>query len=208
MTIWETLSAIDCSDHVEKKNGFSYLSWAWAWATLKTHYPEATFYKHQSTTTGLPFFKDPDTHHAYVCVTLTVKKDEDPITEVYPVLNHANKPVEHPSNFDVNTALQRCLVKAMAYFGLGHYIYAGEDLPPLPKVADIVGPDGTQQAKGVEMIEKVFLEFLPKMNTNVSLEEFWKNNRTAIAVLKEHDETRYGKVVGAFKKQKDSIPVE
>jgi hypothetical protein len=60
---------------------------------------------------------------------VTVFTNDDTQTEVFPVLNHSNKPVQNPNAFDVNTALQRCLVKAIAMLGLGLYIYAGEDLP-------------------------------------------------------------------------------
>ena len=35
--------------------------------------------------------------------------------------------------FDINTAIMRCLVKCLAMFGLGTYIYAGEDLPEASK---------------------------------------------------------------------------
>ena len=53
MTVWETLSAIDVSKHVEKKNGFTYLSWAWAWTVLKQHYPSAQYVKHNYSVNGL-----------------------------------------------------------------------------------------------------------------------------------------------------------
>lgn len=205
-TVWARLSAIDVSKHVEKKGQFSYLSWAWAWATLKENYPEAYFHKHQNTETGLPFFKDPDTKHAYVCVTLHVRKEDHPITEVYPVLNNNNRPIENPSAFDVNNALQRCMVKAIAYAGLGHYIYAGEDLPMLPRVADITDPKGeVKQVKGTDMIREVFLTFIPEFDKNTTLSEFWKKNKTAIAILQEHDSAAYGEVVGAFKKKRDEL---
>ena len=64
---------------------------------------------------------------AYVQVSVHVEGETQ--TEVFPVLNHSNKPIRSPSSFDVNTALQRALVKAIAMLGLGLYIYAGEDVP-------------------------------------------------------------------------------
>jgi len=131
MSVWKTLSAIDVSKHIEKKGKFSYLSWAWAWSTLKEHYPDATFKKEifDDIATGqVPYMKDND-GYAYVVVTVTVEGVA--ATEIMPVLNHQNKSIQNPNSFDVNTALQRTLVKAIAFHGLGLYIYAGEDLPNL-----------------------------------------------------------------------------
>ena len=79
---WETLSAVDVSDHTEKKNGFTYLSWAWAWGVLMEHYPDATFTNHHSDS-GYPCFFDPR-GNAMVRVTLCIGGVER--TEDYPVL--------------------------------------------------------------------------------------------------------------------------
>jgi len=136
--VWETLSKIDCSKHVEKKNGFTYLSWAWAWTILKQHYPTAQVTKHLFQVNGnqLPYMLDTD-GHAYVTVTVKIMPEGnasavtplESATEIMPVLNHANRPIKNPNSFEVNASLQRCMVKAIALLGLGCYIYAGEDLP-------------------------------------------------------------------------------
>ena len=128
-SLFDRLAAIDCRDHIEKKGKFSYLSWAWAWDTLKRECPEARFQKHTFTSldaTDQPYMSDAS---GYAYVKVTVFTNEDTQTEVFPVLNHQNKPIQSPNAFDVNTALQRCLVKAIAMLGLGLYIYAGEDVP-------------------------------------------------------------------------------
>ena len=65
----------------------------------------------------------------FAYVKVTVYTNDDIQTEVFPVLNHSNKPVQNPDAFTVNTSMQRCLVKAIAMLGLGLYIYAGEDVP-------------------------------------------------------------------------------
>ena len=124
-SVWETLSKINVNDHTEKKNGLTYLSWAWAWGVLKEHYPDATFEKHIQPN-GLPYIMDAN-GFAYVQVTVTV--DGISSTELFPVLDYKNKSVVKPDSFSVNTAMQRALAKAISYHGLGHYIYAGEDLP-------------------------------------------------------------------------------
>ena len=71
MSVWETLSKIDVNDHTEKKNGLTYLSWAWAWGVLKNHYPEAVFKKHIQPN-GMPYIKD-ENGYAYVEVTVLVE---------------------------------------------------------------------------------------------------------------------------------------
>jgi len=117
--IWKTLSAIDCSKHIEKKNGLSYLSWAWAWGVLMEHYPEATFEFE-------PPQSQPDGTMTVFC-TITIGEASRRMW--LPVMDYKNKAIVNPDAFAINTAMMRCLVKCMALFGLGLYIYAGEDLP-------------------------------------------------------------------------------
>jgi len=143
---FKELNAIDCTEHVEKKGKFTYLSWAWAWQTLKEHCPDATFEKHifynSDAQRQTPFMLD-GAGYAYVMVTVTVDGLE--ATEIMPVLNHQNKPITNPNSFDVNTALQRTLVKAIAFHGLGLYIYAGEDVNPAQEVSKIVARVGQEE---------------------------------------------------------------
>jgi hypothetical protein len=148
--VWNTLSAIDCSKHVEKKNGFTYLSWAWAWSILKQHYPSAQYTKHLFQVNGnqLPYMLDAD-GNAYVTVTVKILDGDNPngvsaiesATEIMPVLNHANRPIKNPNSFEVNASLQRCMVKAIAALGLGCYIYAGEDMPMESPTAMVQAPN-------------------------------------------------------------------
>lgn len=117
--IWSKLSAIDVSNHIEKKGNLSYLSWAWAWGVLMDHYPEAQYQ-----------FDQPQTFNGGTqMVFCTVMIGECSRTMWLPVMDHKNKAVPEPDSFAVNTAMMRCLVKCLALYGLGHYIYAGEDLP-------------------------------------------------------------------------------
>ena len=131
-TVWERLSQIDVNEHTEKKGNLTYLSWAWAWATLKNEYPGASFQKHffdhisKEGEMKLPYAIDGE---GYAYVRVTVRVEDVEVTETLPVLGNNNRSVKNPDSFAVNTSLQRCLAKAIAYHGLGHYIYAGEDLP-------------------------------------------------------------------------------
>ena len=123
--IWDKLSAIDCSEHVEKKGRFSYLSWAWAWQILKKEFPEAQFEKHCNEN-GYPYFTDPN---GYVFVKVTVRIRDVEASEMLYVMDNKNHAIKNPTSGDVNASLQRCLVKAIAFLGLGLYLYPGEDLP-------------------------------------------------------------------------------
>ncbi len=125
-TVWETLRSIDVSEYTKKKNGMTYLSWAHAWGALKDVYPDATFEKHVEEG-NIPYMID---LHGFAYVRVTVTASGESATELFPVLDYKNSPIKNPNAFQINTAHQRAMTKAMGYLGLGHYIYAGEDLPP------------------------------------------------------------------------------
>jgi hypothetical protein len=117
--IWNTLSAIDVSAHVEKKQNLSYLSWAWAWGVLMSKYPQATYEFHPVAIEG--------DGSATVSVTVTI--DECSRSMWLPVMDHRNNAIVKPDSRKISDSKMRCLVKCLAMFGLGHYIYAGEDVP-------------------------------------------------------------------------------
>ena len=117
------LSAINVNEQVEKKGGFSYLSWPYAVAQLRLADASATWEVRRFD--GLPYL----TTEAGVFVEVAVTVNSVTLSQIHPVLDGRNRPLLAPSAFDINTSLQRCLVKAIALHGLGLYIYAGEDLP-------------------------------------------------------------------------------
>ncbi|HFR4157282.1 MULTISPECIES: Sak single strand annealing protein [Bacillus cereus group] len=119
------LAQIDCSEHVEKKGRFSYLSWAWAVKKLREVDPKATWEVKRFD--GAPYLKTDCGYFVEVEVTVQGL----PLSQIHPILNNQNKPIAEPNSFDINTSIQRCLVKAIALHGLGLYIYAGEDLPKI-----------------------------------------------------------------------------
>jgi hypothetical protein len=130
MSIWETLSKVDCNEHIEKKGQFSYLAWTWAWAMVKERYADASY----TIEDDLVY---PDTTMEVRC-TITIEGLSH--TMWLPVLDFKNKAIESPDAFDINSSRMRCLVKCCAMFGLGHYIYAGESLPQQ-------GPEYTEEQK-------------------------------------------------------------
>lgn len=121
---FEVLAAVDCSKHVEKKGKFTYLSWSFAVAELLKLHPKATWRVIENPD-GWPYW--PTDAGPFVKVGVTVEGIER--IQIHPVLDSNNKTVQTPNAFQVNTSIQRGLVKAIALHGLGLYIYAGEDLP-------------------------------------------------------------------------------
>jgi hypothetical protein len=140
-SVWKVLSAIDCSEHVEKKDKFSYLAWTWAWAMVKERYPYANY-------TLLDDTVYPDGSmevRVEVNISQQVAVDSGNHKLIFntlshtmwlPVLDFRNKAIKNPDAFAVNSSRMRCLVKCLAMFGLGHYIYAGESLPTPKSVED------------------------------------------------------------------------
>lgn len=124
MNYFEELSKVDCSNHIEKKGQFSYLSWPFAVAELKKKHPAATWEVKKSES-GAPYTQTP----AGCFVEVEVDVDGVKLSQIHPVLDNRNQTIKEPNAFQVNTSIQRCLVKAIALHGLGLYIYAGEDLP-------------------------------------------------------------------------------
>lgn len=146
--VWETLSAINVNDKVEKKSGLSYLSWAWAWGVLMAHYPESYY-----VIDAVSYNNDGS---AMVSLTLTVKQgnNECPRKMWLPVMDYRNQAISNPNAVDINKALMRCLTKAISMFGLGFYIYAGEDLPEQEKVV-MQKEEAQQKARYNQLIKEL-----------------------------------------------------
>lgn len=117
------LNAINVNDHIEKKGQFAYLSWPFAVAQLRLADPTATWQIKRFD--DLPFCRTEVGYFVEVAVTVQGVT----LSQLHPVLDAKNRPIAEPTSFDINTSIQRCLVKAIALHGLGLYIYAGEDLP-------------------------------------------------------------------------------
>lgn len=154
MTTFEKLSAINVNEHVEKKKDLSYLSWAWAWSEVKRACPDAKYNMGET---------EYDEALGFMCHT-TVTIDGETLEMWLPVMDGANKSMKKASytystrfgdktvdaatTFDINKTMMRCLVKNLAMFGLGLYIFAGEDLPE-----DIAEPVATKPIEPPTLIE-------------------------------------------------------
>ena len=129
-SVFDVLNAINVNEHTEKKNGLTYLSWAWAWAEVKKHFPDA-FYTIYENANGMNYHTDGRT--CWVKTGVTINGLEH--IEYLPVMDYRNASIilDNVTSFDVNKAIQRSLTKAVARHGLGLYIYAGEDLPEVDR---------------------------------------------------------------------------
>ena len=119
----EMLLKKNVNDHVEKKNGLSYLSWAWAWAEALKADAKASY---KIEMFGDKCFMD---INGTAMVFVTVTMFDKPMTCQLPVMDYRNKAIPNPDAFAVNTAIMRCMTKALALHGLGLYLYSGEDVP-------------------------------------------------------------------------------
>lgn len=120
--IWRTLVQVDVSKYVEKKNGLTYLSWAWAWGVLMEEFPSATY----------EF--DPHELHGDGTVTVhcTVRVGNCYRSMWLPVMDYKNNAIKNPDARKISDTRMRCLVKCISMFGLGHAIYAGKTFRLLP----------------------------------------------------------------------------
>ena len=145
---FDALYSLDLSGKVEKYNDLTYLSWANAWAEFKKCYPSATYRIIKNPETNLPYFADPSvgimvytevcvdgiTHEMWLPVMNSANKAMKLEPYTYQVWDkdkrqYVDKTVQAATMFDINKTIMRCLVKNLAMFGLGLYIYAGEDVP-------------------------------------------------------------------------------
>ena len=139
--VFETLNNINVNDHTETKEGLTYLTWSWAWAEVLKVYPDAT-YNILRFENNLPYVFDEKTGYmVFTNVTIDEitremwlpvmdSKNKTMLDHEYTYLVKGNEKTVNPATmFDINKTIMRCLVKNLAMFGLGLYIYAGEDLP-------------------------------------------------------------------------------
>ena len=165
-SIWATLSQVDVSGRIEKKQNLSFLSWSWAWGTLMEHYPQAEY-----------SFQEPAEAQkdGSVMVYCTVTIDGLSRQMWLPVMGFKNQAISNPDVVQVNKAKMRCLVKCLAMFGLGHYIYAGEDLPSAEadKAAEKIAKERAESIKPANIEQLVRIDELIK-ETDADVEIFHK----------------------------------
>lgn len=189
--IFSILSAINVNDKVEKKEKLTYLSWTYAWTEICKKYPDANY--EIKMFDNLPYVYDENTGYM-VFTSVTI---ENLTRQMWlPVMDGANKAmkkspytyktkfgdktVESATMFDINKTLMRCLTKNLAMFGLGIYIYAGEDLPDTDAVGapvqkeDLVVSESSKKAVDQEQFEKLvdWVKVNPVMRISNALKNY------------------------------------
>jgi hypothetical protein len=162
---FDKLFKTDVSKYVKKKGKFNYLSWCFAVQELKRACPAARWGVTKSED-GSPFFQ---TACGYF-VEVWVDVDGVSLSQVHPVLDNRNQPIENPNSFHINTSLQRALAKCIALHGLGLYIFAGEDLPE----ADALTPK--EEENLYDFAKPLGKKFIDDLKVKVSKMEINANN--------------------------------
>ena len=177
------LLSTNVNEHTEKKGGLTYLSWAWAWAEALKADEDATFKVEMF---GDKCFMDIN-GTAMVFVTVTMFRK--PMTCQLPVMDFRNKAILNPDAFAVNTAIMRCMTKALALHGLSLYIYAGEDLP---------------EGEGSDIDVNVMIDHLAAIDAASTLEELKNVYSTAYSAC-AGDKNWQKKVIDAKEKRKGAL---
>ena len=211
------LLKLNVNEHTEKKNGLTYLSWAWAWQEALKADPAATF--DVQIFDGMPYMNVNGTGLVWV----TVNMFGQPRTCMLPVMDYKNKPILNPDAFAVNTAIMRCMTKALALHGLGLYIYSGDDLPQDDeKTAPSTGAEAPkpivrQAKKSIEPTgwdnsdasRKLFadgmIEWTNHCTTVAGLNSYWKSNELQLDSLKVTHPSLYEEVLTRFKELKQQL---
>lgn len=198
------LLKINVNEHTEKKQNLTYLSWAWAWAEALKIDPHAQFevktFMHDQYT-ELPYMNINGTAMVWVTVTLI----GTPRTCMLPVMDHRNKAIPNPDAFQVNTAIMRCMTKALSLHGLGLYIYAGEDLPegeeekPVEKKKE---PKNKKSDADLELFTDSVIEYTNTCSTVEGLNSYWKANQQQLDDLKVQSPEHYARVIKRFSELK------
>ena len=124
MMRYQDIRNINVSDYIEKKNGLNYLSWSWALDQLLLLDENASWE-----------YLEPQYFNDTMMVFCRVHAFGKSRTAQLPVMDYLNQPITNPNAFQVNTAMQRCLAKAISLHGIGLYLYSGEDLPIANKIS-------------------------------------------------------------------------
>jgi len=215
--IWEKLSSIDVSAHTSDKNGLTYLSWAWAWKVLKDHYPEASFEYREwegPRDDGLPMLDHLIYPDGTALVECTVRIGDESQVMSLPVMDYRNNAIVSPDSRAVSDAKQRALAKTIAMFGLGLYIYAGEDLPdkqkddkpksakPRKAAASKKTPKQDASSDPITLTLQVLAEGATDLE---DLTKLYKDNRSVIDKMAVKDPETHKEVMAAFSIKKESL---
>lgn len=190
-----TLLTTNVNEHTERKQNLTYLSWAWAWAEALKADSKATYKVEMF---GDKCFMDIN-GTAMVWVTVTIF--DKAMTCQLPVMDHRNKAIPKPDAFQVNTAIMRCMTKALSLHGLGLYIYAGEDLPESEQQEQEIPPSiNVDQAIEIQ-------DLIDETKTDVAglLDWVSKNTNTKVTEVAQIPNVAYVHVKKILDKKKAAV---
>ena len=204
--VFETLYHLNVNEHTESRDNLTYLSWAWAWAEVKAKYPEAQYEIVKFD--GIPYVYDERTGYmVYTNVTiggithemwLPVMDSKNKAMKAQPYTystKYGDKTVEAATMFDVNKTIMRCLVKNLAMFGLGLYIYAGEDLPELTQ---------EEKAEQDELKKKITEKEAAVLDSTLNDEQkAWVFKTYGIKKLSDLTNEQYGKLMRTINERRE-----
>jgi len=218
--IWQTLSAVNVEDFVQDKMGLRYLSWANSWIVLMDHYPQAI----------MDFGANEMHEDGTVTVHCTIVIDTYARHMWLPVMDHRGRAIVRPDARAISDNKMRCMVKCLALFGLGLYIYAGEDLPsaekdtpkstpkptPAPVVKEAAKPkpvateeESASTPESTRVASEEFVgamgQFIDMMTTEEGLVGYWNDNRGQITTIQNQHADLYKKMVEMFTNRKAAI---
>ena len=218
--IWQTLSAVNVEDFVEEKMNLRYLSWANGWKVLMDHYPQAI----------MDFGANEMHEDGTVTVHCTIVIDTYARHMWLPVMDHRGRAIVRPDARAISDNKMRCMVKCLALFGLGLYIYAGEDLPsaekdtpkstpkptPAPVVKEAAKPkpvateeESAPTPENTRVASEEFVgamgQFIDMMTTEEGLVGYWNDNRGQITTIQNQHADLYKKMVEMFTNRKAAI---
>lgn len=207
ISIEHSLLKLNVNDHTEKKNGLTYLSWAWAWAQALKADPAATYAVNTWVVDGKPNLYINVNGTAMVSVSVTL--GDRVRTCLLPVMNHRNQPISDPDAFQVNTAIMRCMTKCLALFGLGLYVYAGEDVPEdseeKKEVKNETVKDPKDSDESLMLFAEGILKHISLQETDAALRSYWKANAVYLDKLKARFPDVHTEVLDAFKQANERL---
>lgn len=147
--VWDKLSLVNVNENTETRGDLTFLSWTWAWATLMNNYPDSTWEQE-------PEHVHPDGTQECRCTVTVIEGEKSLKRSMWlPVMDYRNNSIANPTSRQVSDTRMRCMVKCLSLFGLGHYIYAGSDLPRFKTTAEWV----EEYSESVEAIQAGLLAY-------------------------------------------------
>ena len=159
MKTFAELRAINVNEYVEKKGQLKYLSWTWAVDTLLQNDPQATWE-----------FPEPKYFGDTVMVFCNVTALGKTMRMQLPVMDNRNQAIPNPDARKISDATMRCLAKCIACFGIGLYIYAGEDLPDIEEEPIDIEPMITQiwASQTLDELKNIYIDSVKKIGNNMA----------------------------------------